>query len=92
MPETKKKSYNFLLPHKPRGSVSAFFHFYQMNLTKFSRTSEGYKIPGSMIVKKASTYWNDLPDNEKEPYFKLAKSDHERYQLELQEYQENYPE
>lgn len=38
LPQAKKKSCNFLLPHKPRGSVSAFFHFYQMNLTKFSRT------------------------------------------------------
>jgi hypothetical protein len=79
------------MPHKPKGPICSFFQYYHSHIQEFMRKDGDHKDAGSEFVRRASTKWKTLSEEEKKIYHEMARVDRNRHQKEMSYFQETYP-
>ena len=75
-------------PKAPKKSLSPYMFFSQDYRRKMEKGSSGSRGGGFKLVGQA---WQQLGQEEKEPFFEMAEKDKIRYQHELEKYHADNP-
>lgn len=72
------------MSHKPKAPASSFLLFFKDQQAKFS---EAYPNCGvTELTKIAAKLWNELSNEEKEPFIKQGDEERKIYQQKMQQY------
>ena len=76
-------------PNKPKRAANPYTFFSREYRDNFKKKNNGAKINFTEMNKTLGQSWRKLSDKKKKKYNDLAEKDRERYQAEMEQYNEN---